>query len=197
MTKPNHQTHANAHTDSLDAWLEVLLSPPLVADADKAMLKAVAKIEGGRIIVTAMRPHTGVTTKCASLRATADRVGLAIDIIDGGVMTEDGLAKLDYFHGCHGAILLAHKGATAAEISYHLSRLGRATGAKHLVARYPWQKNDDVLRGRDEVIKQLNQAVYRHVLAALPTTAPEIRALRAYAEALQKAAAKHASTGKA
>lgn len=191
MTKPNPHANAYAHADHLDAWLEILLAPPLVPDADKAMLHAVAKREGGRIIVAAMRPHTGVTTKCASLRATADRAGLAVDIIDGGVMTEEGLANLDHSHShfhFHGAILLAHKGATAAETSYHLSRLGRATGAQHLVARYPWQKTDDVLRGRDAVVQQLNQAVYRYVLAHLPPTAPEIRALRAYAQRMQKAA---------
>ena len=171
-----------------EAWLAVLLDPPILRDQDYGLL-----VQGRRIIVVATRPGTGVSTKCASLRAYAEKVGLAskTEVVDGGVVTEALLAELAEATPYQAAILLIHKGATAAETTHWLGRLGRASRAENLIARYPWQGEDDVWRGRAEVIRQLDQAVYRYIISQLPENAPELRALRRYAETMQAAARKY------
>jgi hypothetical protein len=55
-----------------------------------------------------------------------------------------------------------------------------------VAARYPWQADDDLMLGRDHILKMLDLTVYRHVLGQLPDDAPEIQELRKYTEELRK-----------
>jgi hypothetical protein len=174
---------AEHNHDNRQHWLTMLLEgPALTSDPDAGMIS-----DGARIIVAGTRPGVGASTKCASLRQLAEKRGDDITVLDAGVISEvllKNLEKQDPFTGC---ILVTHRGAIASEASRWITGLGAATRASYMAARYPWQADDDLMQGRDDILTMLDEAVYRHILGQLPPDAPEIKALRSFANSLRKA----------
>ena len=172
----------STHSENrLEHWLTLLMEGRALDDPD-----AGAIVENAKIIVCGTRPGAGVSTKCASLRRLAEEKGDDISILDAGVISEtllENLKKQDPFTGC---ILITHRGADANTASRWMTGLGAATRASYMAARYPWQADDDLMQGREDILKMLDEAVYRHVLGQLPSDAPEIKALQEFADSLRK-----------
>jgi hypothetical protein len=168
--------------DARQRWLTMLLQGPSSAsDPDSAIIS-----DGAKIIVAGTRPGVGVSTKCASLRKLAQERGDDVSILDAGVISQTllyNLEKQDSFTGC---ILVTHRGAIASEASRWITGLGAATRASYMAARYPWQADDDLMHGRDDILAMLDVAVYRYILGQLPPESPEIKLLKDFAENLRK-----------
>ena len=168
--------------EHIDLWLALLLEGPIGGDPDESVVT-----DGAHIIVTGTRPGVGVSTKCQSLRQIAESRGEDVKILDAGVISEALLENLVDHEPFSGGILITHKGVTPAEATRWLTGLGTSTRARYVAARYPWQEDDDLMEGREHIMKMLDMTVYRHVLGQLPDDAPEIKELQAFTEKLRKA----------
>lgn len=166
---------------NIDLWLALLMEGPFTADPDAEVIA-----DGARIIVTGTRPGVGVSTKCKSLREIAKQRGEDVKILDAGVISQVLLDNLKEQEPFSGGILITHKGVTPQEATRWLSGIGISTRARYVAARYPWQADDDLMKGRDNILKMLDMTVYRHVLGQLPDNAPEIWELRKFTEELRK-----------
>jgi hypothetical protein len=171
-----YETH-----EDIDLWLALLMEGPLATDPDAAAIS-----DGANIIVAGTRSGVGVSTKCKSLRQLAEKRGENVTILDAGVISEALLENLTKHDAFSGGILITHKGVTPEEAARWLGGLGVSTRARYVAARYPWQADDDLMLGRDHILKILDLTVYRHVLGQLPNDAPEIKALRKFTEELRK-----------
>lgn len=181
MADTNKSPKNAANPLDIDLWLALLMEGQLSDDPDKAVIT-----DGAHLIVTGTRPGVGVSTKCRSLRQIADSRGDNITILDAGVISEVLLENLLEHEPYSGCILVTHKGVTPDEATRWLSGLASATRARYVAARYPWQADDDLMAGRQDILNMLDLTVYRHVLGQLPAQAPEIAELRKFTEELRK-----------